>query len=331
MKFPVILSIICIGIGIAIGWIAKPTSPDSEVAKVDSPKVSDRKEPSPATNPIEESDRKATPSVRVIGGEETEGMTNEQKAQRKKGQDFFGNMMKKNRTAKLDARISKLVAQLNLSPEQEAALRKAAEENVAGIDSMMDGEFDPSKLGSLTGEGGLDEALAEILTDEQKEEHEALKKRELANKVEARALKDLAKLSSLDMTQEQKDAAYDILYKQAEEKTTNQSPEAGIVSMITGGFGLDIDPDDLGIDLGAPLFEEAAREEGEAPKPQDIMARMKENQQKKIDEKVEALRPVLDDNQLDQYRKSLEIKNGGILGGMLGGFTQEAELEVETD
>ncbi|MFT6382604.1 MAG: hypothetical protein ACJAXZ_004106 [Akkermansiaceae bacterium] len=334
MKFPVILSIICLGIGLAIGWIAKPASSDSEteVVKAAPPKVSDRKEPSLATSPAEESDRKVSSAVRVIGGEETNGITDEQKAQRKKGQDFFGNMMKKSRTDKLDARISKLVAQLNLSPTQEAALRKAAEDSLGGLDSLMEGGFDPSKLGSLTGDSDLDEALAEILTDEQKEEHEALKKREVANKVEATALKDLAKLSNLDMTQEQKDAAYDILYKQAEEKTTNQSPQSGMLSMITSGLGieLDIDAEDLGITGAVIGGDEGEDPSGEqARDPRKMMERMRENQQKKVDEKVEALRPVLDDNQLEQYRKSLEIKQGGILGSFLGGFGKGAEEEVD--
>ena len=102
--------------------------------------------------------------------------------------------------------------------------------------------------------------------------------------------------------------------------------------MITGGFGLDLDIDaeDLGITgavIGGTEGEDASGEQ--ARNPQKMMERMRENQQKKVDEKVEALRPVLDDNQLEQYRKSLEIKQGGILGSFLGGFGKEAEEEVD--
>ena len=50
------------------------------------------------------------------------------------------------------------------------------------------------------------------------------------------------------------------------------------------------------------------------------MAKMKESQAKRVAEKVEALRPVLNETQLEAYRKNLESKSGGILGGMLGGF-----------
>ena len=94
---------------------------------------------------------------------------------------------------------------------------------------MMDGDFDPSKIGDLNSQATLDDTLAEILTDEQKEEHEA-------------------------------------------------------------------------------------------QNPRDIMARMKERQQERINEKVEALRPILDDSQLHQYRSSLESKSGGIIGRLLQGL-----------
>ncbi len=56
---------------------------------------------------------------------------------------------------------------------------------------------------------------------------------------------------------------------------------------------------------------------------------MKESSQKQIDEKVEALEPVLDKDQLTRYRESLESKNGGILGGFLGGFQTEQQLDIE--
>jgi hypothetical protein len=318
MKFSVILSIVCIGIGIAIGWIAKP-APESEVVQIEPPKESSRKEGKPTNGVAEKSERRATPSARVIGGESRENMSDEQREQMKKYQNRFGEMMKKRRMAKLDARISKLVAQLNLTPDQEAALRKAAEEDGGDVS----GGFDPSKLTGSAQEGDLETALAEVLTEEQKEEHEALKKRELANKVEARALKEMAKLSNLDMTQEQKDAAYDILYKQAEDSSGNDSTASGIASIIGEGIGIELNSNDLGIDFaaGGETGEEA--KDGKSPNPQDFMARMKENRQKNIDQKVEALRPVLDDTQLEQYRKDLEFKSQGILGGMSFGLETE--------
>jgi len=63
----------------------------------------------------------------------------------------------------------------------------------------------------------------------------------------------------------------------------------------------------------------------ERPDPQAMMAKMKENQAKQIDDKVKALSPVLNDSQLEQYRKDLELKSGGIFGGFMGGFNRDGE------
>jgi len=113
---------------------------------------------------------------------------------------------------------------------------------------MLAGE-DMSKAADFASllNGGVDDALTDLLTPGQKEAHDALQKRELANKVEATALKNLAKLSFLDLSQEQKDAAYDIPSSKAEKAVAKSSPEAAMVSFIGGGRGIDFDLDDLGI------------------------------------------------------------------------------------
>ncbi len=309
-----------LAIGLAIGWIVKPTpaAPAADLAKVAPPKTSPRKDPKPTPPTADKTKPKVTSSF-IIGGRQQPGeMSDDDQSQAKKMQKRMEEMMQKRQEKKLEARILKLVAQLNLTPEQEAALRKAAAENQVDAASLMSGDFDPSQLANLSADGSIEDSLADILTDEQKEEHAALKKRELANKIESKALQNLAKLGDLDMTQEQKDAAYDILYKQAEETTTDEESSAnGILSAVTEGLGLEIDPDDL--DFGAISATEA--ENGEAPNQQDLMARMQESQQRKIEEKIEALRPVLNDDQLEQYRQSLNLRQGGILGGVLGGFS----------
>jgi hypothetical protein len=55
MKFSVILSIVCIGIGIAIGWISKPdpATADSETPEAAPPKTSTRSETPAAKPPVE--------------------------------------------------------------------------------------------------------------------------------------------------------------------------------------------------------------------------------------------------------------------------------------
>lgn len=323
MKFNIILAAVCLALGAAVAWLVKPTSQDALTqTEPEKEKVSaGQPTPSPNQDKREISERKVVKTEPALESMIIPFDGEEDSEAGKKMENRMAEMFKKRQMAKLDARIAKLVAQLNLTPAQEAALRKAAEEKMGGLGDLFSGNVDPSKIGDLMKGNAIDEALADILTPEQKEEHEVVKKRELANKIEAKALKSLAKLSNLDLSQEQKDAAYDILYKQAEGSVTEESGESSMVSMITDGLGIELDSDALGFTAGLiPSAEDIANGDFEQADPKEMMARMKENQAKQIDDKVEALRPVLNDTQLEQYRKDLELKSGGLFGGFMNGF-----------
>lgn len=322
MKTTVLIAT-CTAIGVAAGWFLKPEN-EAAPSETATPTVSSRAKSSTNTEKTTRNDRSVVSSRRngQSDSDNTDARATRALSSGKQYQERFMKMLAKRQNAKIDARIAKLVAQLNLTPEQEAALRKALEEKNS---SSTSGEFSPFSMAGQTGDASVDEALKDILTDEQKEEHVDLKERELANKVESRALKQLAKLSDLDMTQEQKDAVYDILYQQAEKTTGEASPMHDSISAITSGLGVDIDPDDLGLgfSVGAEMYQSAR--EGEQDKPQDMSALIKERQQKVIDEKVQALSPVLNDSQLEQYRSSLELKSSGLFGSFLQGDDQDDE------
>jgi len=163
---------------------------------------------------------------------------------------------------------------------------------------------------------GVDNLLSEILTPDQEQAFDQLKARELANKIEAKALKNLAKLSFLDLSQEQKDAAYDLLYKEAETSASIQSPEGSMVSMFNEGAGLEIDVEDLGI--GGVFAQGAVKSaEGENPSPADIAQQVRKNMNQRIDQKVQALAPILNENQQAAYRQHLESNSGGLFGSFL--------------
>ena len=91
-----------------------------------------------------------------------------------------------------------------------------------------------------------------------------------------------------------------------------------MVSVMTDGMGIDLDLEDLGISGAFDMNDVTAS--GEQPNQADIMSKMKESRAKRVEEKVEALRPILNETQLETYRKNLESQSGGILGGMFGGF-----------
>ncbi|MGB0328669.1 MAG: hypothetical protein ACPGJR_14185 [Akkermansiaceae bacterium] len=87
------------------------------------------------------SDRKPLKSNRKPGGEganpkfativTSEGMSEEMNRK-------ITAMLKKQKIAQIDARIAKLVAQLNLTDDQEAALRKATESRLEGSKNSLE-------------------------------------------------------------------------------------------------------------------------------------------------------------------------------------------------
>ena len=99
-----------------------------------------------------------------------------------------------------------------------------------------------------------------------------------------------------------------------------------MMSIVSSGVGIELDADDLGI---SGIMDAQIGGEPGTTDPGDIMARMKENQAKKVNEKVEALSPVLDEKQLEQYRQHLESKSSGFLGGAM--FYNAAKKEAEAE
>ena len=91
------------------------------------------------------------------------------------------------------------------------------------------------------------------------------------------------------------------------------------MAMIMDGHGIDIDVDDIAIGGIGTAIEESIDPEG-GPGPanrEDVMARMREQGQKRIDEQVERLAPALTPEQTEQYRKHLESRNSGMFQNMI--------------
>lgn len=328
MKSHFYLAIACLAIGASVSWIIKP-GPESPSAANDS---SERNSTSPTDKPRSsatsrrevsdrrgpESDRPEPAIVTRINGETQDS---------DKVQQQMEAMFKERQMTKWNARILKLVTQLQLSKDQEDTLREVLKKELEVFDGIFSGESDPSRVSALLGVDGLDNALTEILTDSQKDEFEKLKEKELANKVEARALKELANLTDLDLTPDQKDAVYDILYQQAETSIENEAPTHGMISMVTNGFGIEIDSDSVGMATTIIPSGEGSFEGEIGPDSSSWVASAKEQINKQIDQKVDALRPVLNESQISQYRQQLELKQGGIFGGLDGEFLQIEKVE----
>lgn len=329
MKNTVMIGLLCLGIGFGAARLLLPNPEDPEskdIQKSPSSTPGDPKRSADLSAEISKSDR-PDPSAVILNGGEADPNGEDIQQRFRTGQDRFRKIMAERQKNKEEATIQKLVDRLGLTDAQADKIRAYFAKNREELEALMaDGDGDWRKMRRLTkslGDDALDSALADILTDEQKTAHEEMKQRDLANKVEARAYRDLATIQGiLDLNPEQKDQVYAILHKDAAQKTESNREANSIVATITEGIGLDINPDDLGIGFSGAIQSFVNRaEDGEQPSENrgEILQSIRDNQQQEIDNKVELLAPVLDEGQEDAYRTHLETRGGGLFGGLLQG------------
>ena len=335
------IGLLCLGIGFGAARLLLPNPEDPEskdIQKSPSSTPGDPKRSADLSAEIAKSDR-PDPSAVILNGREADPNGEDIQQRFRTGQDRFRKIMAERQKNKEEATIQKLVDRLGLTDAQADKLRAYFAKNREELEALMaDGDGDWRKMRRLTkslGDDALDSALADILTDEQKTAHEEMKQRDLANKVEARAYRDLATIQGiLDLNPEQKDQVYAILHKDAAQKTESNREANSIVATITEGIGLDINPDDLGIGFSGAIQSFVNRaENGEQPSENrgEILQSIRDNQQQEIDNKVELLAPVLDEGQEDAYRTHLETRGGGLFGGLLqgGGISVEStEIDI---
>lgn len=135
----------------------------------------------------------------------------------------FKEMRAMDRTQRIDARILNLKTKLNLTPEQETAVRAAMEKGSLDRDALREamdarrrsGEEETDKTRQANAakfaasEAEQEKAITATMSDEQLTAYEAYKTEQKATQVEAQANRQLNDLQSkLSLTDEQKDAAF---------------------------------------------------------------------------------------------------------------------------
>lgn len=321
----------CLVAGIAIGWFAKPTpsgsgaeavltaaapgsSPSSKLGIPEKFKPAADSKGAPSTRPsrpaIDSSKRAVDAKVEEAG---------------KEMQKQMAKRMTDVQRKKFEARFAKLCTELNLSPDQQAGIRAAMEERFTKMGELFtfDGSGDNTakmkELSELMKGDALDETTAALLTGEQKSSYDALKAKERQSRIDSKALKDLGSLGTvLDLSQDQKDAVYAVLSEQAAKQEDSRKPGA-LMGMFTEGMGIQID-DEIGIQ---DILQEQMENHVDGPPSADIRKTIEETIRKRTDERIESLRPVLNEQQLQQYRTHLETKAAGAMN-MFGGIEVEA-------
>lgn len=177
-----------------------------------------------------------------------------------------------------DIRLELLTETLNLTAEQSAALQEYFDKTIENIKKGIGPD-------NYQGED-LEGLLTDLLDDNQVQEYQELKKRERHHEVEKRALKQLADLDALNLTDEQKEAAYDVLYTSAEKVVDDPVRDQVKISYGFGKPSQRVDRQDF------------------------LLGRVTENQRparrRLIEEKIEQLRPIVTEQQLELYRSQLE-------------------------
>lgn len=321
MKSKVVILVLAIILGVGIGWLIKPGPETSASTEATKGKIPTREVAQPAVTASSNNDSRdeeSAPAPKVQTQTMVFGNGKELTAAEKAMQDQISKAMT-DRQEKVDERkIKALIEKLGLDGDQEAALRGYFSDQRNNIAGLFSGKSSSASSMSNLSETKLDDLMAEVLSDEQKETYEEVKVAEREKKVESRALKDLAKLNGIiDLRPEQKDAVYEVLYEDAGSKV-DKAAESGISafgSLMSGGMGVSMDLDMTEMH-GALVGDDGAG--GGKPSAEAF----KQAQEKRIDDRVGRLSEVLDEGQLQNYRESLESQ-----GSVFGSFVSPSIAE----
>lgn len=316
-----------LGLGIAIGWFAKPDSqPGPAIAA--SPRSAERpaeKTPAPGSSAAKP-DRSRPAKIERVKPEAEDEDDAETAARTARADERVTEMFTANYRKKLDAYIAALEENLNLTPGQKESLKTAIEgqlEQLKKFISDSEANFaaggNPMEKLPPLGTEALDSQLAALLDPEQKTAFDAYKTREKARQVDAKALKRLAHLQGvLEFKEGQRDEIYRILSESAEASLAKPDPMSAYSDIFSGGgmgMNIDMDPYDLGIQQ---LFMESAADLARLQEDDKAMAKVfREKIDGLIENKVNELKPVLDEAQLEKYRQELKTKGLGPYGTML--------------
>lgn len=318
-----LLGLLIFILGVAVGWVSrgipqghadgtpKPVMAGAP-AKVSGVTTSGGETSAPSPLPGKRAIRESAPK------KEAHAVFDPDSKEAREMQERMGKMMANRKRTALEQRIAKLAESLNLTEEQKSKLMAWVDERVAKLESsnMMDPIASAEALKAAS-DAGLDEKLAENLTEDQKSAFAGFKEREKQAKIDSMALKSLSQLQGvIDFEEGQRDEVYKILSESAQERLQKAASSPLSEMSMMGDFGVDIDPYGLGIQ---EAMQEAFNPEDIGKNPEGWRNSMQEIIDKCINDKVEKLRPVLNDKQLEQYRAELKNKGAGMFGGALLG------------
>lgn len=320
MRNLIVVGGLMLGLGFAIGWIAKPV-PSGKTAESRAVRPSpDRSVEAPASPPAAISKTKSAVREPTKPQETPPGISEQAKSMQADASKMIVDRLR----SRLEKRIATLTEELDLTVGQTDLLTTWLNGKMKGMETL---DFqNPESMNAMTttmqslNEKSLDAELEASLSAEQTAAMGDFKSREHQNKVDSTALKNLSKLRGIIQLEEgQQEAVYQALVKEAD-ATVQKANDRADMPMMNEELGIDMDPYGLGLmdmmyDIGTN-----AGESGEMTDPQSLQKHFKQNLERRINEKIELMRPVLNEKQLGQYRTELEKKGAGFFGNAFSGM-----------
>jgi hypothetical protein len=337
--FPV--AVLCLGLGFAAGWLVKPDSaapgafPQADAKSSSTPvRGSMAAGPSPATEEKSKpwqakGEKDPSKSTGLAQGSEAKEHS---ETVAEAGQQSHLKHLRDIHRRRFEARLQKLIAPLGLTDEQQARLRADLEARLAGLDKLsptaiQDGDY-MARLTSILDPSALDQDVEKLLEGDQPQKFQAMKTRETESKIESRAFKSMSNLSRvLTLEENQRSAVFAVLEQEARraESETKQASMMGIHEVFMQDMGMESN-DELGLselmmqEMQAMTTAPDLTEPGAAMTK--ITSRLRSAAEKRIEEKVNLLAPVLNADQLSQYQTHLENTAANLLR-MMGGSEEQ--------
>lgn len=307
----VILPLATLFLGIGIGWFARPMLGEPPLNGIEGAAMPAKDKPEASTAPSKEQRPAKTERERPA---KAKADTEPPPAVREMVTKMHDQMIGRHRDS-LEQHLAALQEALQLNPEQQEKMKGSIEKQISQLKALMGESKETPSTDAMRSIGpeALDESIASSLSPEQQSAMTAFKERQKARQADAQALKDLSKLQGImEFKEGQRDEVYRIFSESAAEALNHPDPMADFAQMTSSGVQVDMDPYGLGLQK---LLTDTMKEGG--PDNKEAVLKFHAAADRKIEEKVEKLRPVLDEAQLERYRAELKAKGLGVYSSII--------------
>jgi hypothetical protein len=317
--------------GVALGWAVKP-EPAAKAATTEVSRPDSASPSKPLANAAPQAGelppgKRAHREPAAKNPAELPVMADE--IQTARIQEEMSKLMTSRQRARLEKYLRRITESVSLTETQKETMTAWLDGQLKALGQL---DFsDPeaiskmSDLAEALSDRAMDEKLAAVLTEDQKAPFDQFRAKEHQNRVDSTALRSLSQLQGVvDFEEGQRDEVYKVLSAAAEEKVLREQANPDPSIIFNEGMGFEMDPYDLGLQEAMRETMEGGPNAMTSGNPQEAAQAMRELIGKRIEEKVDRLRPVLNEKQLEQYRSELETKGLGVFGTAIMGMEGEA-------